>query len=115
MHTKKVGAPPGNINALGNTGGAPKGNQNAKTQCFFSKFLPKDTLEIMEKIQERSPADMIWDQIRIQYATIIRIQRIMFVQDKDDLAKELKKRKNPISPLKKSSKYNSPGIATRPS
>ncbi|BCE14526.1 hypothetical protein RSC3_01882 [Bacillus paralicheniformis] len=69
----------------------------------------------MEKIQERSPADMIWDQIRIQYATIIRIQRIMFVQDKDDLAKELKKRKNPISPLKKSSKYNSPGIATRPS
>ncbi len=94
VHTKKVGAPPGNINALGNKGGAaPKGNQNAMTHGFFSKFLPEETLEIMEEIQERSPADMIWDQIQIQYAAIIRAQRIMFVQDKDDLAKELKKTK----------------------
>ncbi|MCY8567413.1 phage terminase small subunit [Bacillus haynesii] len=93
VHTKKVGAPPGNINALGNNGGAPKGNQNAKTHGFFSKFLPEETLEIMEEIQERSPTDMIWDQIQIQYAAIIRAQRIMFVQDKDDMAKELKKTK----------------------
>ncbi|MBU8740397.1 phage terminase small subunit [Bacillus licheniformis] len=93
VHTKKVGAPPGNINALGNNGGAPKGNQNAKTHGFFSKYLPEETLEIMEEIQERSPADMIWDQIQIQYAAIIRAQRIMFVQDKDDMAKELKKTK----------------------
>ncbi|AKQ71762.1 MULTISPECIES: phage terminase small subunit [Bacillus] len=93
VHTKKVGAPPGNINALGNNGGAPKGNQNAKTHGFFSKFLPEETLEIMEEIQERSTTDMIWDQIQIQYAAIIRAQRIMFVQDKDDIAKELKKTK----------------------
>ncbi|MBU8788030.1 hypothetical protein KM903_16880 [Bacillus glycinifermentans] len=93
VHTKKVGAPPGNINALGNNGGAPKGNQNAKIHGFYSKFLPEETLEIMEEIQERSPADMIWDQIQIQYAAIIRAQRIMFVQDKDDMAKELKKTK----------------------
>ncbi|MBU8787125.1 hypothetical protein KM903_12175 [Bacillus glycinifermentans] len=93
VHTKKAGAPPGNINALGNNGGAPKGNQNAKTHGFFSKFLPEETLEIMEEIQERSPADMIWDQIQIQYAAILRAQRIMFVQDKDDMAKEMKKAK----------------------
>ncbi|WP_413323348.1 phage terminase small subunit [Bacillus subtilis] len=93
MHTKK-GGQPGNKNALGNKGGAaPAGNQNAVTHGFFSKFLPEETLEIMEEIQERSPADMIWDQIQIQYAAIIRAQRIMFVQDKDDLAKELKKAK----------------------
>ncbi len=36
---------------------------------------------------------MIWDQIQIQYAAILRAQRIMFVQDKDDTAKELKKAK----------------------
>ncbi|MGY6718032.1 phage terminase small subunit [Bacillus licheniformis] len=96
VHTKKVGAPPGNINALGNNGGAPKGNQNAKTHGFFSKFLPEETLEIMEEIQERSPADMIWDQIQIQYAAIIRAQRIMFVKDKDDTAKELSKVKGLI-------------------
>ncbi|MEC0552310.1 phage terminase small subunit [Bacillus haynesii] len=97
VHTKKVGAPPGNMNALGNKGGAaPKGNQNAVTHGFFSKFLPEETLEIMEEIQERSSADMIWDQIQIQYAAIIRAQRIMFVKDKDDTAKELSKVKGLI-------------------
>ncbi|MCY9197350.1 phage terminase small subunit [Bacillus atrophaeus] len=97
VHTKKAGAPPGNKNALGNNGGAPQRNQNAVTHGFFSKFLPEETLEIMEEIQERSPADMIWDQIQIQYAAIIRAQRIMFVQDKDEMIKELKKKKTFVS------------------
>ncbi|MGE0912345.1 phage terminase small subunit [Bacillus atrophaeus] len=93
VHTKK-GGQPGNKNALGNKGGAaPARNQNASTHGFFSKYLPEETLSIMEEIQERSPADMIWDQIQIQYVAIIRAQRIMFVQDKDDTAKELKKAK----------------------
>ncbi|OAZ70923.1 uncharacterized protein SRCM101280_00749 [Bacillus subtilis] len=91
VHTKK-GGQPGNKNAIGNKGGAaPTGNQNAVTHGFFSKFLPEETLEIMEEIQERSPADMIWDQIQIQYAAIIRAQRIMHVQDQDDMTKVLKK------------------------
>ncbi|ADV95558.1 phage terminase small subunit [Bacillus subtilis] len=98
MHTKK-GGQPGNKNALGNKGGAaPAGNQNAVTHGFFSKFLPEETLEIMEEIQERSPADIIWDQIQIQYAAIIRAQPIMFVQDKDDLVKEQKKAKYVYQP-----------------
>ncbi|MCY8805759.1 phage terminase small subunit [Bacillus spizizenii] len=92
VHTKK-GGQPGNKNAVGNNGGAPQRNQNAVTHGFFSKFLPEETLEIMEEIQERSPADMIWDQIQIQYAAILRAQRIMFVQDKDDMTKVLKKEK----------------------
>ncbi|MGG1017409.1 phage terminase small subunit [Bacillus subtilis] len=92
VHTKK-GGQPGNKNALGNNGGAPQKNQNAVTHGFFSKFLPEETLEIMEEIQERSPADMIWDQIQIQYAAIIRAQRIMHVQDQDDMTKVLKKEK----------------------
>ncbi|MGQ8922827.1 phage terminase small subunit [Bacillus halotolerans] len=98
VHTKKAGAPPGNKNALGNNGGAPQRNQNAVTHGFFSKFLPEETLEIMEEIQERSPADMIWDQIQIQYAAILRAQPIMFVQDKDDLVKEQKKAKYVYQP-----------------
>ncbi|MEK4315095.1 phage terminase small subunit [Bacillus sp. FSL P4-0334] len=93
VHTK-IGGQPGNKNALGNSGGAaPARNQNAVTHGFFSKYLPEETLEIMEEIQERSPADMIWDQIQIQYAAIIRAQRIMFVQDQDDMTKVLKKEK----------------------
>lgn len=95
VHTKKRGAPKGNINAKGNRGGAaPKGNSNAVTHGFFSKFLPEESLEIMNHMQEHSPADLIWDQIQIQYAAIIRAQRIMFVENKDDITKVLKKKKD---------------------
>ncbi len=85
------GAPAGNSNAKGH--GAPKQNQNATTHGFFAKFLPKETLEIMEAMNERSPADLIWDQIQIQYAAIIRAQRIMHVESKDEIIKELKREK----------------------
>lgn len=102
VHTKKRGAPKGNINAKGNKGGsAPKGNQNAVTHGFFSKFLPAETLEIIECMQERSPADLIYDQIEIQYAAIIRAQRIMYVTDKDEMIKELKKAKYEYYPVPK--------------
>ncbi|EID42869.1 phage terminase small subunit [Parageobacillus thermoglucosidasius] len=94
VHTKrKRGGQPGNKNAVGNEGGAPKGNQNALKHGFFSKYIPQETLEIMGMLEEKSPADLIWDQIMIQYAAIIRAQQIMFVTDKDEIIKELKKEK----------------------
>ncbi|ATP40709.1 hypothetical protein CSE16_11985 [Solibacillus sp. R5-41] len=90
--TKRAkGAPVGNNNAKGH--GAPKQNQNATTHGFFAKFLPEETLEIMEAMNERSPADLIWDQIQIQYAAIIRAQRIMHVESKEEMIKEIKKEK----------------------
>ncbi|KEF40426.1 hypothetical protein M670_00452 [Schinkia azotoformans MEV2011] len=91
VHTKKKGGQHGNKNARGH--GPPKQNSNAVTHGFFSKYLPVETLEIMEQINGRSPVDLIWDQIQIQYAAIIRAQQIMFVQNKDDMAKELKNAK----------------------
>lgn len=99
VHTKnKRGAPIGNINAKGNKGGAaPKGNQNALKHGFFSKYIPEETLEIMGMLEEKSPADLIYDQIMIQYAAIIRAQQIMFVSDQDDLTKELRKEKNTLT------------------
>lgn len=48
----------------------------------------------MESLNERSPADLIWDQIQIQYAAIIRAQKIMFVENKEEMIKELKKKKD---------------------
>lgn len=96
----KVGAPKGNDNAKGNRGNPnptpkfPKRNSIAEKHGFFSKFLPEETLEIMEAMNERSPADLIWDQIQIQYAAIIRAQRIMHVESKDEMIKELKKHKD---------------------
>lgn len=70
-----------------------KRNKAAEKHGLFSKFLPAETLEIIEIMQERSPADLIYDQIEIQYAAIIRAQRIMFVTGKDEMIKELKKAK----------------------
>lgn len=96
---KQVGAPKGNDNAKGNRGNSnptpkfPKRNSIAEKHGFFSKFLPEETLEIMEAMNERSPADLIWDQIQIQYAAIIRAQRIMHVESKDEIIKELKREK----------------------
>src|SRR5690554_1247351 len=75
----------------GKSTGPPKNNQNAKKHGFFSKYIPEETLEIMGMLEEKSPEDLIWDQIMIQYAAIIRAQKIMFVDDKNELVKELKR------------------------
>ncbi|MEH7511615.1 phage terminase small subunit [Gottfriedia acidiceleris] len=89
------GAPKGSKNALGNKGGkgGPPGNQKGLKHGFFAKYLPAETLEIIESINERSPIDLLWDQIQLQFAAIIRAQQLMFVTDKDDMTKELKKSK----------------------
>lgn len=96
---KQVGAPKGNDNAKGNRGNpnpTPQFSKRisiAEKHGFFSKFLPEETREIIEAMNERSPADLIWDKIQIQYAAIIRAQRIMHVESKDEMIKEIKKEK----------------------
>lgn len=77
-----------NRNAAGNKGGPPEHNQNATTHGLFAKYLPNETGEIMDAVSNRQPIDLIWDQIQIQYAAIIRAQKIMYVSDADDLSDE---------------------------
>ncbi|SPR94867.1 phage terminase small subunit [Bacillus altitudinis] len=91
------GAPKGNKNAVGNSGGAPARNQNAKTHGFYSKHMPAEAFEIMQDIQEFSPVDLLWEQIQIQFTAIVRAQKIMFVESKDEMIKELKKKKSVVS------------------
>lgn len=83
---KKRGAPFNNQNALGK--GAPKKNKNAEKHGFFSKWLPEETMEIMNEIKESSPLDVLWDNIQLQYAAIIRSQKLMYVKDKMDKTTE---------------------------
>lgn len=79
----------GNQNAKGNSGGkAPPGNKNAVTHGLFAKWLPGETKEIMETLQDRTEADMLWDSIMFQYTAILRSQKIMFVANQDDTTKE---------------------------
>lgn len=83
------GAPLNNKNAVGH--GAPKGNKNAEKFGFFSKYLPDETLELMDSIVEKKQIDILWEQIVIQYAAIIRAQKIMYVAEKDEIIREVKK------------------------
>lgn len=77
-----------NQNAVENKGGAPPKNQNAMSHGLFSKWLPDETNELMGAMKEQEPSDIIWTNIEIQYAAIIRSQKIMYVDDKNDLTKE---------------------------
>jgi len=66
-------------------------NPSKQAHSIFNQFLSDETIEIMEKMGGRTSLDLIWDQIQIQYAAIIRAQRIMYVADQEDMIKELKK------------------------
>ncbi|HBF3050200.1 TPA: helix-turn-helix domain-containing protein [Clostridioides difficile] len=81
----KRGAPIGNKNATG-----PPGNKNAEKFGFFSKYLPEETRELIQEISIKDKFDILWEQITIQYAAIIRAQKIMYVKGKEETVKELK-------------------------
>ncbi|MFL2071173.1 phage terminase small subunit [Marinilactibacillus psychrotolerans] len=88
-HKKQKGAPLNNQYAKGNKGGAaPKRNKNAVTHGLFAKWLPQETQDIMETLQDRTEADMLWDSIMFQYTAILRSQKIMYVEDIQDTTKE---------------------------
>jgi uncharacterized protein YjcR len=93
----KRGAPHGNRNAKGNRGGngGPPGNVKGLKHGLFRKFLPDDpeTREIYDMTADLSPLDLLWEAIRIMWTNFIRSQRIQHVTGKEEMIKELKKRK----------------------
>ncbi|MGG1637213.1 phage terminase small subunit [Paenibacillus sp. NRS-1760] len=97
---RKRGAQPGNKNSIGNSGGpgGPVGNDKAVIHGLFRKFMPQDPefLELLDMAQQMEPLDMIWQTVEIAYTKMIWAQRIMFVRDKNDETKVLKKQKRQI-------------------
>lgn len=89
---RKKGGQPGNKNSVGH--GAPEKNKNAEKYGFFSKYLPDETREIFSAIEQADPLDLLWHQIQIAYAAIIRAQRIAYVKDQDDKTVEKIERKD---------------------
>ena len=75
VRKRKKGGQPGNKNAVENDGGAPEQNRNAEKYGFFSKYLPEETREIFSAIEQADPLDLLWHQIQIAYAAIVRAQR----------------------------------------
>lgn len=76
---RKRGGQPGNRNRA-----APKGNKRAEKFGFFSKYLPEETLELVGLTADSSPLDLLWAQIQLAFAAIVRAQKIAYVKDKDD-------------------------------
>lgn len=87
----------GNQNAKDNPGNKrakpPPNNKNAVTHGLFAKHLPKESLEIFTEVATMSPADILWQNIMIQYTAIIRAQKIMLVESKEDTTEWEKRRK----------------------
>ena len=80
---KRKGGQPGNRNAEGHGGTGPPRNHNAEKHGLFRKWLPEETFSIIEQMP-KDPLDVLWDQIQIAYAAIIRAQHIMYVRDRED-------------------------------
>ena len=92
---RKRGGQPGNHNATG-----PPGNSNAEKFGFFRKYLPAETVSIIEEMP-KDPLDILWDQIQIAYAAIIRAQQIMYVRDQNDSTTTQIQEKNGDSVIEK--------------
>lgn len=92
-YNPKGGAPLGNKNAVGNNGGAPEKNQNSRKHGWYSKHYPQKFRNIIAEVEEAggSPIDILWAQIQTLWVNIIHSQKIMYVEDINDMTKELKK------------------------
>src|SRR5690625_7429325 len=68
----------------GKSTGPPKQNSNARTHGLFAKYLPGETLEIMNSINDINPLDILWTNIKMECASIISAQKIMLVDGQED-------------------------------
>lgn len=66
-----------------------KRNRAAMIHGLRSKFFYDEQIEIMEALQEFDVVDQLWLQIEISFSSIIRAQKIMWVEDPFDHLKEV--------------------------
>lgn len=90
---RKKGGQKGNINGLKH--GLYVDESKFSNAEFLKKYLPKSTHTIMQGIEQSGmkSLDILWSNIIIKYTAIIRSQNIMYVDNHNDLTKELKKSK----------------------
>lgn len=76
-----------------------KRNNAAEKHGLYKRVIPADLQDVFDELDNGiSLVDMLWDQIKIQYIAIMRAQSIMFVKEKDELVKELKKVRYDVAP-----------------
>ena len=60
-------------------------NKQSTVHGLFSKYLPEETLDIVRQVEQADPLDLLWDQILLAYASVIRAQHLMHVRDQQDM------------------------------
>lgn len=83
-NVRKRGGQPNNKNSVGHASSVPLENKNAERHGFYAKWLPEETATILKETAHLNPLDILWDNIQLQYAAILRAQRIMYVKDQTD-------------------------------
>lgn len=63
---------------------APR-NTQATLHGLFARYLPEETRSIVEQLETRSPIDILWDQILLASAALLRSQQLMHVRDQQDM------------------------------
>ncbi|MCG8401381.1 MAG: hypothetical protein MJA84_07260 [Firmicutes bacterium] len=84
-----------------NHGGAPgAGGPNNLVHGLYAKILPDcdEFKEIVSDIEQADPFDIVWHDIVMLQAQISWSHRIMFVTAKDEMIKELRKKKVELGP-----------------
>ncbi|RKD20972.1 hypothetical protein BEP19_14910 [Ammoniphilus oxalaticus] len=66
----------------------PNHNSFQLKHGLYSKFLHKEQVEIIKAMEGSSFIDQLWMQIEIKFSAIVRMQRIMGVDDEWDHLKE---------------------------
>lgn len=94
--TKADNKPPEKDNGVKKRSGNPnppnqftKRNRAAMIHGLRSKFLFPEQIEIMEALEEFDVVDQLWMQIEISFSAIIRVQKIMWVEDPFDHLREV--------------------------
>lgn len=62
----------------------PKHNSVSRKHGLFSKYMHEEQVDIIDAMKDLSFADQLWLQIEIKFSAIIRMQKIMWVEDTDD-------------------------------
>lgn len=61
-----------------------KRNRAAVTHGLFAEYINEEQQEIIDQMQTLTLADQIWMQIEIKFSAIIRLQKIMWVNNEYD-------------------------------
>lgn len=66
-------------------------NTKAVKHGLFAKYLPQEVYDIVEtlKAEDIGPIEILYNNILLTYANILRAQKILYVDDIEDMSKEI--------------------------